>query len=110
MANTPLTETGEKIVLKDHDILIAVHTLQTEMMRRFDDYAKVNDERHSSHVRELHTLSIDQVKINGDIAQIKGMYSTIDERIDKLEAKNLWMTAGSYLGVIVAGTIAWFKS
>ena len=49
------------------------------------------------------------IRLDGDITQVKGMFSNLDERIDKLESKNLWMTAAAYIGVIVAGVIAWFK-
>ncbi len=104
-----LTSTQDKINMKDHDILIAVHTLQMESMRRFDDYLKSNEERHRSNEREVGEMARNLIRTDGDITQIKGMVNALDERIDKLESKNLWMTAGSYVGVIIAGVIAWLK-
>jgi hypothetical protein len=104
------TDTQDKIIMKDHDILIAVHTLQTEMMRRWDEYAKTNDARHEQTSRELGEISRTQIKVDGDITSVKGMFNTLDERVDKLESKNLWMTIASYIGIIIAGVIAWFKS
>lgn len=110
MANRDLTDTGEKMQFKDHDILIAVHTLQQEMMRRLDEQSKAYDLRHAAHEREIHAISINQTQVNGDITSVKGMVNSLDERIDRLESKNLWLTAGSYIGVIVASAIAWFRT
>jgi peptidoglycan hydrolase CwlO-like protein len=95
--------------MKDHDVLIAVYTLQQEMNRRFDSYIQSNDERLSAQSKEVSEIGRTLIRLDGDIAQIKGMFSNLDERIDKLENKNLWMTVGAYIGVIVAGVIAWFK-
>lgn len=105
-----VTDTQEKIIMKDHDILIAVYTLQTDMIRRFDDYIKTNNERIDKTNQELGAVSREQIRVSGDITSIKGTISNLDERIDKLEAKNMWMIVASYIGAIVAGTIAWFKS
>ena len=103
-------DTGEKIIMKDHDILISVHTLQTEMIRRMDGYIESNNQRILQTEREMSELSKHQVKIDGEIVSLKGMYSSIDERMDKSEAKSFWMDAVGYLGILIAGVIAWFKS
>lgn len=110
MPTDTLTDTDRKIIMKDHDVLIAVYTLQQEMNRRFDAYIQSNDERLTNQSREIGEMSRTLIRVDGDIAQMKGMYSNLDERIDKLESKNLWMTAAAYIGVIIAGVIAWFKS
>lgn len=110
MPNDTLTDTDRKIIMKDHDVLIAVYTLQQEMNRRFDSYIQSNDERLSVQSKEVSEIGRTLIRLDGDIAQIKGMFSNLDERIDKLENKNLWMTVGAYVGVIVAGVIAWFKA
>lgn len=110
MTNGNLTDTGEKMIFKDHDILIAVHTLQQEMMRRFDENTKANELRHTEHEREIRTIALNQAKLDGDITSIKGMYNSLDERIDGLENKNIWMTGASWIGIVIAGVIAWFKS
>lgn len=104
------TDTDKRIITKDHDILIAVYTLQTDMMRRLDEYMKTNNERIDKTNQELGAVSREQIRVSGDITNIKGNINSLDERIDRLEAKNLWMTGASYVGVIVAGAIAWFKT
>jgi hypothetical protein len=109
MPNDTLTDTDKKIIMKDHDVLIAVYTLQQEMNRRFDEYMKANDARLVLQDKEVSEMGRTLIRIDGDIATIKGMFSNLDERIDKLESKNLWMTAAAYIGVIVAAVIAWFK-
>ena len=110
MPNDVLTDTDRKIIMKDHDVLIAVYTLQQEMNRRFDAYIESNDKRLASYSQEIGEMGRTLIRLDGDITQVKGMFSNLDERIDKLESKNLWMTAAAYIGVIVAGVIAWFKS
>ena len=50
------------------------------------------------------------IRVDSDLAQIKGMYNNLDERMDRIESKSIWMNVGGYIGVIVAGVIAWFKS
>jgi len=109
MPNDVLTDTDRKIIMKDHDVLIAVYTLQQEMNRRFDAYIESNDKRLASYSQEIGEMGRTLIRLDGDISQVKGMFSNLDERIDKLESKNLWMTAAAYIGVIVAGVIAWFK-
>lgn len=109
MPNDVLTDTDRKIIMKDHDVLIAVYTLQQEMNRRFDAYIESNDKRLASYSQEIGEMGRTLIRLDGDITQVKGMFSNLDERIDKLESKNLWMTAAAYIGVIVAGVIAWFK-
>lgn len=94
----------------DHDILIEVRTLQSELMRRFDESTKSVAESISKTNSELEKVSREQLRLSGDITTVKGTISSLDERIDRLENKNLWMTMASYVGVIVAGAIAWFKS
>ena len=110
MPNDVLTDTDRKIIMKYHDVLIAVYTLQQEMNRRFDAYIESNDKRLASYSQEIGEMGRTLIRLDGDITQVKGMFSNLDERIDKLESKNLWMTAAAYIGVIVAGVIAWFKS
>lgn len=110
MAGSNLSDTNEKIVMKDHDILIAVHTLQTELIRRFDEYIKSNDARHQQNEKEMGQIAKAQIRLDGDIINIKGMISNLDERIDKQEIKSFRMDAAGYVAVIIAGAIAWFKS
>ena len=109
MPTDPLTDTDRKIIMKDHDVLIAVYTLQQEMIRQLSEYIKSNDERHRTTEKEVSEMSRTIIRLDGDITSVKEMFHSIDERVDKLESKNLWMTVGAYIGVIVAGVIAWFK-
>ena len=105
-----MTDTDRKIILKDHDVLIAVYTLQQEMNRRFDEYMKDNNARLAATDKEVGDMGRTLIRVDSDLAQIKGMYNNLDERMDRIESKSIWMNVGGYIGVIVAGVIAWFKS
>ena len=102
--------TIEDIDLKDHDILIATYTLQKELMRRFDDYVKANDELHKETSSKISEMGKSQIRVDGDITILKGMFSTLDERLDELEKKNIIMSAAAGIGALIAGAIAWLKS
>lgn len=106
----PTGDTGEKMIMKDHDILIAVYTLQQEMTRRFDSYIESNNDRIGKNEQELQAVAREQIRVSGEITSLKGMYNSLDERMDKFEAKSFWMDATGYLGILIAGVIAWFKN
>ena len=97
---------SEQINLKDHDILIATYTLQQEIIRRFDDYIKSNEEIHARTATEMNELSRNQIKTDGEILSLKGMVSNLDERVDKSESNNRWMSVAAIIGSIIAAALS----
>lgn len=96
--------------LKDHDLLVATYTLQQELSRQFGEYIRANDERVRNNDKAIQAASLNQARMDGEILSIKGMIDRLDERIDSQEKTSLWMNVGGYIGIIVAGVIAWFKT
>jgi hypothetical protein len=111
MPNNP--QENKTILTSDHDILVATYTLQQVLVGRLEDYIKGNNERLGRTEAELQSIAREQIRVNGELTNLKGVVSNVneqmDDRLDKLENKNTWMNVGAYLGVIVAGVIAWFK-
>lgn len=110
MANTDIN-------MKDHDILIATYTLQQELVRRFDEYIKSNDERHQRASVELNETRRKQVQFDGEIVNVKGLVSNLDEKIEreceqmnkrvsKSEGDAKWFNVAAIIGSIVAGAIS----
>ena len=105
------------INMKDHDILIATYTLQQEMIRRLDEYIKSNDERHQHTNDEMNATRRAQVRIDGDIVSVKGMWNSLDEKVDrevgqlgerlsKVEVNSKWFNVAAIIGSIIAGAIS----
>lgn len=96
--------------LKDHDLLVATYTLQQELSRQFGEYIRANDERVRTNEKDIQAASLNQARIDGEIMSMKGMISRLDERLDGQEKTSLGMNVGGYIGIIIAGVIAWFKT
>ena len=105
------------INMKDHDILIATYTLQQELIRRFDDYIKSNEARHTQTEKELSEAGRHRTRIDGEISSLKGAISNSDEklsnrivamedRIEKAEVSSRWLNVAAVVGSIIAGTIS----
>lgn len=95
---------------EDHDILIEVRTVVKKMEQTLDKSTEANEARHVAHEKELRQLYITNTQQDGDIASMKGMINTLDERIDELEKKNILMAGASWIGIIIASVIAWFRT
>ena len=100
----------EESPLRDHDLLVATYTLQQELSRQFGEYIRANDERVLANDKQIQSVNINQARLDGEILSIKGLISRLDERIDEQERRSLGMNVGGYVGIIIAGVIAWFKS
>lgn len=110
MSGNNTTDTGDRINMKDHDILVSTHTLMGELMRRFESYIETNNARLIQTERGMSEIAKNQVRLDSENVSIKGMYNSLDERMDRFESKSFWMDAAGYIGVVVAGVIAWFKT
>jgi len=109
MSEKPLTDTNEKIVYKDHDILIAVHTLQQESLRRADEDRRASVDRGNQITLELRSIAVEQARISTEVINFKQDHSELNKRLDNLEAKSVRMDIVSYILASIAGVIAWFK-
>jgi hypothetical protein len=94
------------INMQDHDLLIATYTLQRELIRRFDDYIKSNDALHQRTSEELRSFGLNQVKLDGELVTVKGLWNSLDERVDRVENLNKWLSAAALIGAIVATAIS----
>ncbi len=107
MADT--TSTQDKIIMKDHDILIATYTLQQEALRRQDEDRRASVDRGNQISLELRTISVEQARISTEVLNFKQDYTQMDRRMDNMESKSMRMDLISYALAAVAGVIAWFK-
>jgi hypothetical protein len=104
-----MSDTDKKIILRDHDILIAVHTLLGEMTRRLDDYINTSrDERERAAV-EMKELSIHQARLESTNEGLHASYGALSGRMGKLEDKSVKMDLIGYALAAIAGLLAWFK-
>lgn len=106
-----LSDTQEKIQvnMKDHDVLIAVFTMQQEMSRRMDEDRRAAQERGLTLAGEMKAIAIEQARIATEITNFKSNAQEMDKRIDNLERKSQNMDIISYALAAIAGLIAWFK-
>jgi hypothetical protein len=105
-----LSDTNEKINMKDHDILVSTHTLMGELMRRFEGYIETNNARIIQTEREMSEIAKNQIRLDSENVSIKGMVSALDERMDKLEVKSVRMDLIAYVGAVIAGLVAWLRN
>src|SRR6266511_5510940 len=103
------TDTQEKIVYKDHDILISTHTLLQDSLRRQDEDRGSAQENRQLIFLELKTIAVEQARISTEIANSKNDNAEMSKRMDGLESKSIRMDLIAYVGMTIAGVIAWFK-
>jgi hypothetical protein len=113
MPDANLTDTDKRIVMKDHDILIQVTTQLSELIRRFDESIRIEQERNTNFTVEMKGVSLEQVRASTQIASLSADFEE-HKRMDadwkaRWEMKSNWITGATAIGVIVAGVIAWFK-
>lgn len=93
----------------DHDLLVRNVTLQEVLIRRVEEYIKSNNERLETTERGLKEISINQVRLDGDITTIKGWQSSLEDKLENLEKKQGRMDVISYAIGAIAAVIAYFK-
>lgn len=108
LPNTDMSDTDKKIIMKDHDILVALYALFQQMSQRFDEYTKSNDAILSSMRGELKAVSDNEIRLDGRMKALEQSQCDLQGHVDKLQAKNGWLDAAGIIGVIIAGVIAWF--
>lgn len=101
--------TQEKIQYKDHDILISTHTLLQDSLRRQDEDRRSAQENRQQIFLELKTIAVEQARISTELANFKSENVDLSKRMDNLEAKSIRMDLIAYVGMTIAGIIAWFK-
>jgi hypothetical protein len=101
--------TQDKIIMKDHDILIATYTLQQESLRRQDEDRRAATERGNTITVELRTIAIEQAKISTEFNNFKNDYEGLTKRMDTMETKSNRIDLAIAVGAIISGLIAWFR-
>lgn len=96
-----LTDTDKKIMRNDHDILIAVHTLLTETRTDFRAYMESTNKKHADAAVEMRTLSIEQVRVNGELSAMK-------DDLKELKSKSSFLDAISIAFTAIVGTVMYF--
>lgn len=101
--------TQEKIIYKDHDILISVHTMQQEMLRRMDeDRRSANDSRQQLAL-EMKGIAIEQTRIATEFKSVQDdqtdFEKRVEKRLDAIDAKgvriDLILGAATILGTVL---------
>ena len=100
--------TQEKIVYKDHDILISVHTMQQEMLRRMDEDRRAANDSRQSLALEMKGIAIEQTRIATEFKSVKDDQSDferrVEKRLDNIDAKGVRFDL-ILSGAIIIGTL-----
>ena len=108
MGDTALGDTKEKMIMKDHDILIQLTTQMSDLIRRFDDFNRLQTEQARNFAVEMKGISMEQVRVSTEIKSVQVELGQLDKRIDRLEGKsNIWDVVNSF-GVAVSLAIGYF--
>lgn len=102
-------DTNEKILMKDHDILIALHTQNQELIRRVDSLSLQINSTQESNYREFRTVAVNQAKLDGDVKALQTKNEEQDARMEKMDTR--WKIGDIIIaiGTITTFFVAWFK-
>ena len=110
------SDTNEKILMKDHDVLIALYTNVGNLMGQVTALSAKLDENQGKNYTEFKAIAIAQTKMEGDIAAIKGEIKDVRDELSgtntevgELRKKALGMDVISYFVAGMAALFAWFK-
>lgn len=111
MPDTNLTDTDKKIVMKDHDILIQLTTQMSELLRRYDDNIRVEQERNQNFAVEMKGVSLEQVRVS---TELKSLRKDLNEHKQAQTAwqtrweqkSNVWDVLNS-LGILISAAIGY---
>ena len=110
MPDTTSGDTKEKMMIKDHDVLVALFTKVDDFTRRYDEDKRADAETSKNLAVELRSISLEQVRNATEIANIKKDNEARDRRQDRLETKSVNMDVIGYVLAAIAAVIAWFKT
>lgn len=109
MAENGLSDTNEKILMKDHDILIALHTQNSELIRRVDLLSAQLQDNQKSTYSEFKAVAVSQAKLEGDVLALQNDMLEASKRMDKMDLHWKRGDIAILIGTIIAGVIAWFR-
>ena len=102
-----LTDTDKRVLVKDHDILIAVYTQLADMSRRFDENVRYQQENSQTLATELKGLAVEQARVSTQLKSVEVEQEQIGKRMDRMESKsNVWDVVNSF-GVLVSAYIGY---
>ena len=109
MAEGKQDDTNEKILMKDHDILIALHTQNQEAMRKLDSLSMQLSESQKNNYIEFKAVAVSQTKLEGDIEAIQKKDTEQDKRMDTMDTRWKVGDVAVGIGTVLALILAWFK-
>ena len=109
MADGKQDDTNEKILMKDHDILIALHTQNQELIRRVDSLSIQLSDNQKNNYLEFKAVAVSQTKLEGDVEAIQKKDIEQDKRMDTMDTR--WKVGDIAVGIgtVLALILAWFK-
>ena len=109
MAEGKTEDTNEKILMRDHDILIALHTQNQELIRRVDSLSGQLSDNQKNNYLEFKAVAVSQTKLEGDVESLQKKNDEQDKRMDTMDTR--WKVGDIAVGIgtILALVLAWFK-
>lgn len=112
MGEVTLSDTKEKMIMQDHDILIQLTTQMGELIRRIDASNQINQEQTKTFAVEMRGVSMEQVRVS---SELKSLREDLDEHKAaqiawqaRWEQKsNIWDILNSF-GILVSAAIGYF--
>lgn len=103
-----LTDTDKKVFVRDHDILIQLTTQMGELIRRFDDNLRYQQDQDKSYAIEMKGVAVEQARVSSSVDSLQKDMGALENRMSRLESKsNFWDVINSF-GVIVSAAIGYF--
>src|SRR3989304_8664166 len=96
----PVSDTNEKILMKDHDVLIALYTQTGELIRRVDLLSTQLLESQTNTFKEFKEVAVSQAKMEGSVEALQHQLEDANNRMDKMDAR--WKIGDI---IIAVGTI-----
>jgi hypothetical protein len=120
MATDNEPSTNDRIVMKDHDILISLHTQVGTLIGQVQNLTTQVQGGQQATYNEFRNMAVSQAKLEGKISEIESKLDArivaaderidaLDDRIDSLDGKSVKMDIISYVAASVAAVIALFK-
>lgn len=109
MAGDNTGDTNEKILMKDHDILIALHTQVATLIGKVEGLSSQLQSNQVTTFKEFKDVAITQTELKGEVRALEGDLKEAHTRMDKMDTRWKLGDIAIAIGTIVAVVIAWFK-
>jgi hypothetical protein len=108
MPETTLTDTKDKMIMKDHDLLIQLTTQMADLIRRFEESNKIM----MQYAADMKAVSVEQVRVDGRLKALEDDFTEYKEATIRWQSKwesksNVWDVLNS-LGLLVSAAVGYF--